>query len=450
MKFAHLIPALLLLLGPLCLQAQQKGMPLDRIVAVVGDEIILESDVDNQVNYLKINGEKDNGSLRCQVMEELIVAKLLLNKAEQDSITVSGPQIEAELDRRMQYFLSRVKKEEFEEIYGKSIAEFRADIRPDIEDELLVQQQRQVLLSEASITPKEVKAFYNSIPRDSLGLLPAEVQLNHIVIEPPADPASEAKAKAFLLDLRRRVLQEGADFNELAFKFSDEGAARRSRGSLGEFGRGQMVPAFEDVVYQMRVGEISQPFRSEFGFHIVKLEDRKGEVVTASHVLKQVAPLPVGDSLAIDSLNKIRELVFTDSLTFEQAAILHSSDRQSKTCGGCISNPQTGELRIPMDLLDPEMYFKIDEMKPGEISKPMELMQPDGSRAFHIIYLKRKIPPHTPNLQDDYRKIHEGALQAKQAENFQRWLESAKKNIYIDIKPTECSNALRTWMEYQR
>lgn len=421
---------------------------VDRIVAIIGEEIILSSDVDNQYNYLIINGEKDDGSLECRVMESLIVNKLLLNKAEQDSIEVGDDQVVAEVNRRVEFFLSQMKGnvEEFERIYGKSVAQFREDIKPDIKNELLVEQQRGILFNESTITPKEVKEFYASIPIDSLGLLPAEVQINHIVITPPFSKASEERA----LEMLKKAVEEeaaGADFGELASKYTMEPGGKERKGSLSWFGRGMMVPEFEEVVYQMRIGDISEPFKTEFGYHVVKLNDKRGERVNASHILRRLSVSADGDSIAMDSLRKILDLISKDSVTFEQAAIQYSSDRYSKHCGGCISNPKTQELKIPLDALDADTYFKIDAMNEGDISDPVEYIQPDGSRVFRVIQLKNKIPPHKPNLKDDYQKIMKAALQAKQAEKFEDWLQSAKKNIYIDIKPTECQNALKNWVE---
>ena len=444
MKKLLLLPVWLMVMTG-ALQAQL----IDRIVAVIGEEVILQSDVDNQYNYMIINGEKDNGALRCQVMENLIISKLLLNKAEQDSLVVSPAEVAGEIERRVGYILNQMNgnEAEFVRIYGKPVAQFKEDIRPDIEDELLIDRQRQALEGEATITPKEVKDFFSRIPIDSLGLLPAEVQLNHIVIVPPFSAESKKNALETLKDLRRQIVTEGAGFSDLAAKNSDEPGARESKGRLPQFGRGQMVPEFEEVVYGMREGEISQPFETEFGYHIVLLHKRQGELLEASHILKIPQRSANGDSIAIDSLTKIRDMIATDSISFEQAAIRFSADRQTRDCGGCYANPQTQELRIPMDALPADMYFKIDEMKEGEISKPMEHMLMDRTRAFHIIQLKAKIPPHKPNLKNDYEKIRRAALSNKQMISFEQWIESARKNIYIDIKPTECSNALQNWVE---
>ncbi len=423
------------------------GQNLDRIVAIIGEEVILESDVENQYNYSVINGQKDDGTLRCQMMESLIVSKLLLNKAEQDSIIVSEGEVDSEIGRRIEYIMAQLDNDEAEFVkrYGKSVMEFREDLKPDIEDELLTQRQEQTVLSEATVTPREVKQFFREIPIDSLGLFPAEVQLNHIVIKPPYSEESVEEVKERLSEYRRQSMEGESDFGDLAKRYS-EGPSARNGGALGEFGRGVMTPKFEAVVYNMRVGDISEPFETEFGFHIAKLDNRQGELLTVSHILLKPRQSANGDSVAINRLNEIREII-EDSLSFEAAAIRFSQDRRSKDCGGCYTHPRTGELRIPMDALDADLFFKIDEMEEEEISKPMEYTMDDGTRAFHVIYLKSKLPPHKPNLKDDYKKIHDSALRMKQAEIFDSWLEDAKKNIYIEIKPTECANALKKWVQ---
>lgn len=425
-----------------------RAQTIDRIVAVIGEEIILESDVDNQYNYLLINGEKDDGTLRCQVMENLIINKLLLNKARQDSIMVSEPEIIGEAERRIQFFLSQMDgdEEQFEKIYGKPIIQFREDIKDEIEDELLIDRMRTTVLSEATVTPREVKDFFKSIPQDSTGLLPAEVMVNQIVSTPPFSEESKEEARETLAEIRRQVLEEGADFAAMARKYS-QGPSGPNGGKLGEIRRGQMVPEFESVVYNMRENEVSRPFQTEFGFHIAKLHKRTGEVLEASHILLVPRRSANGDSVAISRLKQALEFIEADSLNFEQAAIRFSDDRATKDCGGCIVNPENGELRIPMNALPADLFFQIDEMKPGDISEPMEFEKPDGTRAFRVLYLKRKIPPHKPNLKDDYKTIRNAALRARQSDKFEEWLESAKKNIYIDIKPTECTNALKTWVQ---
>lgn len=431
-----------------CFYTSVQGQDLvDRIIAIVGEEIILQSDVENQFNFLQINGKKDDGNMRCEVMDQLIVSKLLLDKAKQDSIVVSDEQVDSEVERRIRYTVGQMgSEEEFVKLYGKSIPQFRLDIWEDIQKELLIDQMQQTLVSGHSITPREVKQFFKGMNVDSVGFLPAEMQLNHIVIVPPFDEDSKNEAKKALKDIRQEILDEGKEFGFMAIDHSDGPSGPRG-GSLGDVYRGQMVPEFEEIIFSMREGDVSDVFETEFGFHIAKVHKIKGQVIECSHILKVPKRSANADSVAMDSLRKILQFVANDSLTFEQAAIRFSQDRATKDCGGCISDPRSGELRIPLDQLDSDLYFKVEEMKEGEISAPLELSMPDGSNSFHVIYVKKKVPPHRPNLENDYKKIQKAALQYKQAEKFEEWLESAKKNIYIDIKPNVCSNALKSWIE---
>lgn len=419
---------------------------LDKVVAIVGDDIILESDVQNQYNYLIGAGQRDNGKLYCQAVDGMIINKLLLNKARQDSITVTADEITAEVNRRVDEMVRRVdNKANFEEITGKSLEQFKVDIRSQIEDELLIDAQKNKVLANASITPKEVQTFFKSLPEDSLGLLPAEVELNHIVAIPPYSEESKKAAKKKLEDIRKQVIEEKKDFTEMAKRYSEEPGASKSGGDLGEFGRGMMVPEFEATVFSMRVGEISKVIETEFGYHIIKLLSRKGEIVHAQHILIRPSRDIKGDSIAIARLNRALALIRKDSMTFEKAAIEFSQERLSRDCGGCVQNPQTGELRIPLSQLDTEFFFKVDEMKKGEISDPMEYTMPDGTNAFHIIYLKNKVPPHRPNIQDDYKKIYNAALTNKQTTVFNKWLVAARKNIFLDIKIDNCEDVLKVW-----
>ncbi|MEM9718663.1 MAG: peptidylprolyl isomerase, partial [Bacteroidota bacterium] len=311
-------------------------------------------------------------------------------------------------------------------------------------------RQKGVIFEEAKITPREVKQFFASIPKDSLGLLPAEVQLNHIVVNVPWSEDSKDKARKELVDLRKRIADGGEKFADLARRYSEDPGSRPRGGSLGSFGRGMMVPKFEEIAYSMREGDVSDVFETEFGFHVIQLHKRQGELVQASHILRKPKPSIEGDSIVQAKFDEIRELIDTDSLSFEEAAIRYSQDRASKDCGGCISNPKApGELDVPLDALPADMYFKVESMEAGQISDPMkidEISGGSGRPAYHIIYLKKKIPPHAPNLQDDYKTIYNAALRARQGEILDNWVETAKKNIYIDIKPNECSNALKNWI----
>lgn len=438
------IRLVLLMMLPFWGYSQQQA---DAIIAVLDNNIILRSELENQVIYLKSSGEKDDGTLRCRTFEELLSNKLLLAKAQLDSIEVTEDQVENELTRRIenfiQYFGSVAK---LEENYRKSLVELKMELRPEIKDLLLVEQQKAKITEDVSVTPKEVKEYYNSFSKDSLPFLPAEVTLNHIVIIPPISEENKKTARAKLQDVRNQIMNEKMKFAEMAKYYSMDGSAQQG-GYLGEFSRGKMVPEFEEVVYNLKEGEVSDVFETEFGFHIVQLHKRLGDNVSASHILIRAFRDKKDETVAIDRLKEIRNMILTDTISFEKAASRYSDDKETKDCGGCILNQNTGENRIPIDALDAELFFKVDKLKPGQISEPMELILRDGTKAFHIVKVKQKYLPHTANLEEDYQKIQKAALQLKKEDAIEKWFETARRQVYIDVKYTECANAIKTWSQ---
>lgn len=420
-------------------------LQVDGIIAILDNNILLRSELENQMIYLKSNGEKDDGTMRCRTFEEMLSNKLLLSKAQLDSLSVSEDQVESELNRRIenfvQYFGSVAK---LEENYRKSLVELKIELRPEIKDLLLVEQQKAKITEDVTVTPKEVRQYYNSIPKDSLPFLPAEVTLNHIVIIPPISEKNKNEAKEKLEDVRHQILFEKMKFAEMAKYYSQDGSAQQG-GYLGEFTRGRMVPEFESVVYNLKEGEISEVFETEFGFHIVQLHKRLGETVSASHILVRPVRDKKDDEIAIARLKEVKKMILTDTISFEKAASKFTEDKESKDCGGCILNPTTGENRIPLDALDAELFFKVDKLKAGEISDPLEVILRDGTRAYHIVKLKQKYLPHTANLKDDYQKLAKAALEEKKQEAIEKWFDTARRQVFIEIKYAECANAIQTW-----
>jgi peptidyl-prolyl cis-trans isomerase SurA len=445
-------PLLFLLLAGLLslgLVPRAHAQVIDKIMAVVGEDVVLLSDMDGQYAYFIANGQKDDGTLRCQIMEKLIIELLLLNKAKQDSLEVSEDQIASELDRKLDYFIQGyggVKP--LEDIYGKPLIEIREELKPDIKDQLLTEKMRQNVIAKVAVTPREVKRFYGEIPKDSLPYLPAEVEIFHIVAEPKPTSAAKLDAKEYLNVLRTKILDGKISFEEAAKQYSVDFGSARLGGDLGEFGRGRMVPEFEEVAFKSKEGDVSEVFESPFGFHIMKIYKRVGETVGARHILISPRLDSQDDSLALARLMDIRnKIVDDDTVSFQTAAIRWSDDEGTKECGGCIKNPQTGELRIPLDLLDADFYLKVDEMAEGEVSEPLEWIQPDGKRAFHLILLHRRIAPHIANLNDDYQRIQDAALQARQAVELEEWFMTARKNVYIEIKDPACREVLTNWIQ---
>ena len=432
----------------LLLSTALPAQPIDYVMAIVGEDMVLRSDVDAQVDYFKQNGEKDDGTLECRVLERLLIEKLLLNKARQDSLTVSDAEVEGELDRRVEYFCKAYGScEELEKVYGKSLVEIREELRPEIRDQLLIDRQRNAVFNSVKVTPRDVEKFFKTIPEDSLPLMPAQVELYHIVARPGYSETAKANAKARLMKIQKDIQDGKADFAKAAKDNSMDYGSAKVGGSLGEFSRGTMVPEFEGAAYALREGEMSGIVETEYGFHLILLQRRVGEMLTASHILIRPEHIEEDDSIAVRRLRSLRAAILRDSIEFEQAAVRLSDDVSTRNCGGCIRNPQTGDNRVPLDVLDVDFFFKVDRMKEGQISKVEEWQQPGGDKAYHIIFLKKRIPPHKLNLKDDYQQIREAAVNEKKMLALDKWFGTAKKNIFIDIKDEACASALSNWIQ---
>lgn len=428
--------------------AQSTSTTVDRILAVIDDEIILKSDLERQYQYYIKNGKKDDGSLKCTILENLLSSKLILAKARIDSVVITDKQIDDEINQRINTLIRQMgnSTEELERVYNKSIIELKLEMRPEIAEQMLIEEQRKKIFSKISVTPKEVKDFFNSIPKDSLPYLPAEVEMSHIVIKPKASEINIKKTRKELDDIRTKILSGELKFDDAAAFHSQDFGSAKNGGSLGKFGRGSMVPEFEEVVYSLKVGEISKVFESPYGFHIVKLTAKGMDEMEASHILLRPEITNNEDEAAIQKLKQIRKAIQKDSISFGLAAEKYSIDPQTKSNGGRITTG-SGDFRVPLDQLDADLYLKIDNMKEGEISEPMEILNAHGDiqKSYHIVWLQKKSKPHKANLKEDYQKFAQSAKQNKQAEELNEWFSKTKKQVFIEIKDNDCSQALQNW-----
>lgn len=420
--------------------------PVDKVVAVIDNEIILQSDIENQINYMIQQGAREDRSLlRCQVFEQLLTERLLLVKAKLDSLEVSDEQVDREVDRRIQYYTAQAGSvQELEKIYKKSVIEIKVDLRADVRNQLLVQQQREKINQGLKATPREVADFFAKIPRDSLPLLPAEVEIAHILIKPKASKASRDATRQKLAGIRTQIVSGELTFEQCARVYGMDGTSRQD-GDLGEFGRGMMAPAFEEQVYLMSEGQVSEVFETEFGYHIVRLDKRLGDRVRARHILL-IPPITAEDEeLCKKKLLDVRALIDSDSLSFDKAAAKYSEDQNSKDNGGLIMMSQN-EYRIPLDQLESDLYFKIDQMKVGEVSEPLEYVQRgQRTKAYHIVKLIARLQPHQANLREDYQKFYNATVQSKQATELAAWFKRARQQVFIEIKDAGCIQALQNW-----
>lgn len=432
--FKHLIIAFLISINFAAFSQNSNGVVVDKIIAKVDDYIILKSDLENAYQEMIARGAFSSEEDKCNILESLIINKLMVAKAEIDSVEVSDDEVNSNLDRRMTYFISQVGSEErLEEFYGKSLDQFRAELFDDIKEQLVVQKMQSEITSDIKVTPNEVKKFYKSIPRDSLPYFSTEVAVGQLVKTPKPGKAEQQKVIAQLNDLRSQIM-DGIDFGVLAKQYSQDPGSRQQGGMLPFFKRGELAPEYEATALSLAPGEISEPVVTDFGVHIIELIEKRGNSFKSRHIL-MIPRVSFKDRQETQNyLDSLRTLIVNDSIDFEAAAKEYSDDKQTSGSGGFLQ-ASDGATRISVKDLDPGLFFAIDTMKVGSVSNTMEFDQPDGTKAYRIVYYKEQTPPHRANLKDDYQKIATAAQNSKKNRILSEWFEKAQKGIFIEVDP---------------
>ncbi|MFD1820507.1 periplasmic chaperone for outer membrane proteins SurA [Pseudarcicella hirudinis] len=410
-----------------------QNIVLDKIIAKVDNHYILKSDLETQYQQYVTSGQNNTPS-RCQILENLVINKLMLAKSEIDSVIVEDKRIDAELNARMEQMEQQFgSAKNIVEAYGKSIPSLKEELRLSLKEQLTARKMQDKITNDVKITPSEVKRFFESIPKDSLPYLPSEVEVGHIVrLAQPTRPQKDELINK-LLDYKKRVLK-GEDFAELAKLHSEDLGSGKRGGDLGFAKRGQMVAPFEAAALKLKPNEISDVIESEFGFHLIQLLEIRGQEYHARHILLRPDYQKLDASIATHFLDSIRVLIQRDSIKFEKAAKLYSEDKATQDAGGMLSDPQTRSIKMPLDgSMESGLYFTLDSMKVGTISAPMPYRTEDGRSAVRIIFYKTKHAPHFANLQDDFQKMAAVALNRKRNFAIEKWFMKAKGDVFIYI-----------------
>ncbi len=420
-------------IGNIYSQEQNKGdILIDEVVALVGDEMIMYSDIEAQYFQMKAQGLPTGKNLKCEIFEDLLFQKLLINQAELDSIVVNESQVESELERRMQYFISQIgSKEKLEEYYDKSVVEIKEELRDVIKDQMVSEKMKNEITKDIKITPSEVRKYFNTLPEDSIPTVEAEMEIKHIVNKPPVTEEEIDFVKAKLKKTRRRIL-EGESFKTLAALYSEDPGSAKKGGELGFFSRGELYPEYEAVAFGLEKGEISPIVKTKAGYHIIQLIERRGEQINTRHILMKPKVSTMALVKAKKKLDSIGILIKNDTLSFSEAAKKFSDD-DSKVKGGDIINPATGNTKFKLSDIDPSMYYVVSKMDVGEISDPVLMETKEGNKAYRILYIKSLTKEHQADIDKDYSFIKELALQKKQQKAIEEWINQKKNNIYIDI-----------------
>ncbi|WP_316801772.1 peptidylprolyl isomerase [Pedobacter nototheniae] len=421
---------------------------IDKVAAVVGNNIILLSDLNQQYTQYLYQGNPPNTDIKCRILQNTLTQKLLKQQAEIDSVMVEDSQVDDEVSKRMRYSMQRAGgQERLEQFLNKSVLQYKDEIRPSVKDELIAQKMQAKITENINVTPMEVEKYFKTLG-DSIPEFNTEVEVGEIVLNPQLSKTEKQRFRDKIEALRLRV-KSGDDFGVLAKTYSEDPGSSADGGDLGFFDRSTMAKEFTAWAFKLKAGEISPVFETEFGFHILQVIERRGEQVHARHIL--IRPQTTPESLTRLKLHadSIYNRIASNKLTFAAAANLFSDDKETKYNGGMMLNAENVQSRstiIPVDKLDPAVFLVIDTMKVGGISKPEVFSSPDGKQGYRILYLKSKIPPHKANLVQDFPKIRDAAQSDKINRTLSEWFEKRRESTYIKIDDefNTCSE-LKIW-----
>lgn len=426
--FKFILPLVLLFAGHL--QAQ----PLvDGIVAVVGKNIVLKSDVDQQIQNLERQGEDIGEKRRCKVFEDLLFEKLLLHQSEIDSVTVTDEQVEQTIDRRIQVFIQQIgSKQKLEQYYDKTVLEIKEEMTPLIRDQMRAQMMMREITGDVKITPAEVRQYFRNIPEDSLPLVDEEIEYAQIKRYPEVSPEAEKEAIERLSDLKKRI-QEGSSFSSMAVLYSEDPGSARKGGKYEGIKRGQFVDEFEAVAFNLKEGEISDPFKSEFGYHIIQLIKKRGQELDLRHILikPKISQENLNDTK--EFMDSVRTQILTTDMDFEEAAKRFSDDEKSRLNGGLQINPNTGDSRWPVGELKKNVFYGLESLDEGEISEALFFREQDGKEGYRLLKLISKTKAHRASLEQDYQRLQQLALEKKKQKVIQDWIQEKIQDTYVRV-----------------
>jgi peptidyl-prolyl cis-trans isomerase SurA len=434
------------------LSAVKSQKLVESVAAIVGNEVVYLSDIENLVIDLKRNGNKmPIDQQRCVVLNELLVSRLFLDQARIDSITVTEDMVESEVTMNINSAIQSAGSEKaLEEYFGKSMVEIRRDIRKALMEQEIIREVQSGIAENITVTPNQLKKYYSGIPKDSLPVIPARVELSIIQVDPPGNEENKAEARQKLLNIRSEILA-GKSFNVLAVMYSEDPQTARNGGELGYTVRGSLEKEYADAAFSLTKNTVSRIVETRYGFHIIQLIDRKGDLINTRHILIKPKVKPEQTTKAISSLDSLANLIRKDSMSFENVAKKYSSHKDSRINGGKLVsiNPSERITWFTLEELNPEMYVKVRDMKVSEISEAFRTTDDDGNVVFRIVRLDNEIPAHRANLKDDYESLYSAAVKQARSKEYQEWINKKIGNTYIKISDElkTCDFLKKGWLK---
>ena len=411
---------------------------IDEVIWVVGDEAILRSEVEEERLRAQYEGQQIKGDPYCVIPEQLAVQKLFLHQAEIDSVSANESSVSHQVDMRINYYINQIgSKEKMEEYFRKTSSDIREEMMTTVRNQMIIQQMQSKLTENIKPTPADIRRYYNSLPADSIPMMPAQVEVQILSFEPPVPVEETERIKQRLREFTERVQNGSADFSMLARLYSEDTESAKCGGELGFIDRGQLVPEFAEVAFNLNDPKrVSRIVQTEYGYHIIQLIEKKGERINCRHILLRPRISATDKINAIERLDSIAQLIRNDSLQFEQAVILFSQDKNTVMNAGLMINPNTGGSQFEYQDLAPEVAKQIYNMQEGDVSQPFVMMDQQKNREVcAVVRLKKKTDVHRANLTDDFQMI-KSMLEQKLSRDFlHNWILKKQKETYIQISP---------------
>lgn len=408
---------------------------VDGIIAIVGKEIIMKSDIEKAyAEYATQYAVTDDAEeMKCVIFEKKIIEKLMVHQADLDSVVITDQQVEDQLNARISYLLQQIGGDIkiIEDYYQKSMDEIKKEMRVMMRDQMIMDEIQRGLTENVTITPSEVKLFFDKIPYDSLPMVEATYEFGHIVRTPPVSEAEITELKNKLEGFRERVLR-GEKFSLMARLYSDDPGSASKGGELGFIERGTLYPEFEAAAFKLKSGEISSVIQTKAGYHIIQMIERKGDRINVAHILLQPKPSPDAQVAAIEYLDSIRTVILKDKTEFSLAAAKYSDD-MNRNSGGWVVNKYTGSVKFEKTSIDDATFATLNKLIPGEYSSPIPYVTEDGNMAYRIVYLKSKVTAHKANMTEDYDMIKSAALEDKKSKIINKWILNKVQTTSIKI-----------------
>ena len=432
-KFAFLLLAVVISAAAL---AQPQKVVADKIVGVIGDRIILLSDLRNAIADAQRQGGAVPENAECIIMEQALISKILMLQAEKDSLPISEEEIESELDQRVRYYIKAYGgQEELENIAGKTIYQIKDDARESVRENKLAAAMQAKIVENVRITPTEVQTFFNKIPKDSLPFFETELEIGQIVMFPKASRELEKYVIDELNNYKKQIESKVATFETLVKNFSEDPGSK-DKGGQYLINRTEKIwdPAFMNAAFRLKEGEISNVVKSKSGYHLIQLLERKGDDAVVRHILRRPPVTEAEINEGVAKLDTVRSKLITGAIDFNTAAGKYS-DESVKYAGPYITSPRTGSTSVTIDELDKDVVVQLDKLKVGEFSHPLPFVNERGDKGVRMLYLKSRSEPHRMNMRDDYNKISQAALEEKKSSALEKWLTAHIANYYIMIDP---------------